>query len=124
MPIISPRNLLGDGRAFINYIQYVFEVANYVNSEVKDVVVEAVLKVLRNLGLNREFQDFIREEGDFAVDLMVKVSTTYFIMNNLSICSHPATRQQQTCPLEVTISLSVFRSVYSICLHFRLYSDG
>jgi hypothetical protein len=58
----------------ISCIQEVYEPANHINQRMKYAVVEIVWENLRNLSEKVKFLNLVRENGNFAADLVVQVS--------------------------------------------------
>ena len=72
--------LHADGE-LISCIQEVYESVNHINFRMRDAIIEFVWENLRNLFQKAEFLDLVRENGDFAADLVVKVSEHMKDMN-------------------------------------------
>ena len=54
--------------------------ANPINREIKDAVVQVAWENLKTLWTKNQFQGLVRENGDFAVDLVAKSISTKISM--------------------------------------------
>ena len=61
---------------FIDCVQEVYDMANPLNREIKHAVVQVAWENLKTLWTKKQFQDLVRENGDFAVDLVAKSIST------------------------------------------------
>ena len=77
----SQLHKLHTNEELISCIQEVYEPANHINSRMKNAAVEVVWENIRNLSQKVEFLDLVRENGDFAADLVLKISKHMKDMN-------------------------------------------